>query len=103
MSYGLGGNQYFNCHIRNFIGQTVTVFTTSGGVSGAGFTGVVLAVSCDFVRLVVRQGSAPANPLGDSYGNGCNDRPYNDCCCYKVGAVIDIPVDKIACFVHNAI
>lgn len=103
MSSGLGGNQFFNCHIRNFVGQTVTVFTTSGGISGGGFTGVVLAVNCDFVRLVIRQGSAPANPLSDTYNNnGCYDKQYENCC-YKVGAVVDIPIDRIACFVHNAI
>lgn len=103
MSSGFGGNQFFNCHIGKFIGETVTIFTTSGGLSGSGFTGVVLSVNCDFVRLVVRQGSAPANPLGENYHHDrCEDR-RPERCCHKAGAVVDIPIDRIACFVHNAI
>ncbi len=103
MSSGFGGNQFFNCHIAKFIGETVTIFTTSGGLSGSGFTGVVLAVNCDFVRLVVRQGSAPANPLGENFNHErCDDR-HHERCCQKVGAVVDIPIDRIASFVHNAI
>jgi len=34
------------------IGQTVTIFTTSGGLSGSGFTGVLLSVDCNCVRLL---------------------------------------------------
>lgn len=103
MSSGFGGNQFFNCHIEKFIGETVTVFTTSGGLSGSGFTGVVLAVNCGVVRLVVRQGSAPANPLGENFNRDrCDDRRHERCC-HKAGAVVDIPIDRIACFVHNAI
>ena len=103
MSSGFGGNQFFNCHIGKFVGETVTIFTTSGGLSGSGFTGVVLAVNCDFVRLVVRQGSAPANPLGENFNyDRCDDRRHERCC-HKAGAVVDIPIDRIACFVHNAI
>ncbi len=106
MSCGCSGNQFFIPHIHKFIGQTVTIFTASGGVSGCGFTGVVLAVHCDFVRLVVREGSAPTNPLYDNYYNNYNDcdngSSYNKCC-YKTGAVVDIPIDRIVSFVHNAI
>lgn len=100
MSREFGGNQFFNCHIRKFIGETVTVFTTSGGASGDGFTGVLLAANCDFIRLVVRKGSAPDYPIG---GNFNRYRRHHDHCCYRAGAVIDIPIDMIAGFVHNAI
>ncbi|WMJ86485.1 hypothetical protein [Anaerocolumna sp. MB42-C2] len=104
MYNGFGGNEFFINHIRKFIGQTVTIFTTSGGLSGSGFTGVVLAVNCDFVRLVIQQGSAPTNPLNTNYNKGCyDDRRYDKDCCYRVGAVVDIPIDRIASFVHNAI
>ncbi len=102
MSCGCGRSQFFNSHIHKFIGQTVTIFTASGGVSGCGFTGVVLAVSCDFVRLVVQQGSAPSNPLDYNYDNCYDDKRYDNCC-YKAGTVVDIPIDRIASFVHNAI
>ena len=101
MSSGFSGNEFFINHIRKFIGQTVTIFTTSGGNSGSGFTGVVLAVNCDFVRLVIQMGSAPTNPLNN---NSCyDDGGYDRDCCYRVGAVVDIPIDRIASFVHNAI
>lgn len=35
-----------------YIGQTVTIFTTSGGLSGSGFTGVLISVDCDCIRLL---------------------------------------------------
>lgn len=92
-----------------FIGQTVTIFTTSGGASGCGFTGVLLRVSNDYVTLVNRIGTPPANPLSEIIcgnmnpncgqgGKGMDDRPI-----YNVGSVCDIPVDKIAAFCHNAV
>lgn len=55
-------------NLANHIGQTVTIFTTSGGQSGRGFTGVLAAVYPTFVRLVTQIGSAP----GCALGNCCN-------------------------------
>lgn len=57
-----------------YIGQTVTVFTTSGGVSGCGFTGVLISVDCNCIRLIDKIGEAPACPLGSSccYGSDNN-------------------------------
>ncbi|MHB8130790.1 MAG: hypothetical protein ACYDEX_17500 [Mobilitalea sp.] len=90
-----------------FIGQTVTIFTTSGGASGCGFTGVLLRVNPCFVTLVNRIGIAPANPLseeicGDRRGGGdcreMDERPI-----HSVGSVCDIPINKIAAFCHNAV
>lgn len=108
----------FADHLRRFIGETVTIFTTSGGQSGQGFTGVVLAVNDCFVRLITRIGSAP----GCALGNSCsNNRGYNNRCCdrdynynnynnynnggfnHTLGSVADIPIDRIASFVHNAV
>lgn len=102
-----------------FIGQTVTIFTTSGGASGCGFTGVLLRVNPCYVTLVNRLGTPPANPLSEvvcgnrRWGNdgrdngrdGCRDggRDYDDRPVYTVGSVCDIPVDRIAAFCHNAI
>lgn len=118
---GSSGNQNTSLvrHISRFIGETVTIFTTSGGASGCGFTGVVLSVNNCFVRLVTDQGMAPTNPLaenicGDMDDNGgpgsrgglslgrgnCNDRKNNS---REVGSVCDIPVDRIAAFCHNAV
>lgn len=61
----VGGN--FSVLLANYIGETVTIFTSSGGQSGAGFTGVVLAVNECFVRLITRIGPPP----GCSLGNVC--------------------------------
>lgn len=60
-----GGN--FAALLGNYVGETVTIFTSSGGQSGAGFTGVVLAVNNVFVRLLSRIGPPP----GCSLGNAC--------------------------------
>ncbi len=124
------GNHSLARHLCEFIGETVTIFTTSGGASGCGFTGVILAVNCNFVRLVTQQGSAPSNPLSESI---CGDFDEEDECNggmggglggkvgnvpggiggmggrkhrhngFKVGSVCDIPIDRIAAFCHNAV
>ena len=60
-----------------YIGRTVTIFTTSGGISGAGFTGVLAAVTPCVVKLITDVGAAPACPVGSSCececGNGCGN------------------------------
>lgn len=92
-----------------FIGETVTIFTTSGGVSGCGFTGVLIRVNPCFVTIVNRFGTAPASPIsrttcpqkggiGDAHDPGKDMFPI-----HSVGSVCDIPVDKIVAFCHNAI
>jgi hypothetical protein len=104
--------------LARHIGQTVTIFTTSGGQSGRGFTGVLASVNPNFVRLVTQIGSAP----GCALGNCCDDRHHRDCECDRdrrgdrdrdrdrfdcrgntLGSIVDIPVDRIAAFVHNAV
>jgi hypothetical protein len=134
----------FAANLARHIGQTVTIFTTSGGDSGSGFTGVLVSVNCHLVRLISQLGSAP----GCALGNCCDERRENtdnrvcteeennlsglenqidflggtsnvqgrgtnrenmgsrrriDCHGNTLGAVIDIPVDRIAAFVHNAV
>ena len=59
-------------HLRDQIGETVTIFTESGGQSGCGFTGVVLKVNPCFVRLTTCIGPAP----GCALGNGCSRGNY---------------------------
>ncbi|MCX8132002.1 MAG: hypothetical protein N3I35_18130 [Clostridia bacterium] len=66
MSDGFGGGS-FAALLSNHIGETVTIFTSSGGQSGSGFTGVVLSVNECFVRLITRIGPPP----GCSLGNAC--------------------------------
>lgn len=105
----------FMLHLSRYIGETVTIFVTSGGKSGLGFTGVILSVSSYYVRLITRIGPAPACPLG------------NTCTCVNekaniseveldhsennkwtivdniLGSITDIPIDKIAAFTHNTV
>lgn len=113
MSLGINGNfnggQFFARHLCNFIGETVTIFTASGGLSGNGFTGVILAVNCDFVRLVTKMGSAPTCPISDicdndnEFDNGCGRGRNNGRILHEVGSVCDIPIHQIVSFCHNAV
>jgi len=114
--------------LMRYVGQTVTVFTTSGGLSGSGFTGVLAGVHKGCVRLITDIGAPPACPIGSSCGGyfedgfvegagcgcggGCRGRGrgcglgasrrgwggYN-----WLGSVAVIPCDKIVSFTHNAI
>jgi len=107
-------------HLANFIGETVTIFTTSGGDSGSGFTGVLLSVNNCYVRLVTQIGVAPGCALGnccekhgkdyprsagidDQYENNIGNTGRFNCRGNTVGSVTDIPVSRIASFVHNAV
>lgn len=125
-NFGGGCSDNF-CHLLSkYIGETVTIFTKSGGQSGCGFTGVILGVNECFVRLITRIGPAPGCSLGNScgandggyansngYGGngyGCNfNQNYGGCGngggtpVYNVGSVTDIPICSIASFVHNAV
>jgi hypothetical protein len=129
MNMSFNGNRSnfgFNCcggsrgnglleHMREFVGETVTVFTTSGGVSGCGFTGVLISVNPCFIRLVTEQGTPPSNPLAENicgdFDNGPGRGPCgpnfvrggNDGHFRPVGSVCDIPVDRIVAFCHNAV
>lgn len=89
-----------------YIGQTVTIFTTSGGASGCGFTGVLICVGPTFVRLVSREGTPPTNPLAENICGDLHNTPSMQGIGpepFMVGSVVDIPVNRIAAFVHNAI
>lgn len=116
----MDGYNYFVNHLSRFIGETVTIFTTSGGQSGSGFTGVLISVNCNYVRLLTRIGPAPACALGNCcsgfapgsvgaengnfYENGTTNGGYGrNCGVYTVGSVTDIPLFTIASFVHNAV
>jgi len=124
---GLGGfpGNTFDCsgfanHMAKFVGETVTIFTTSGGPSGFGFTGLLIFVNKCIVRLLTQIGPGP----GCALGNCCN-KVFDDkhkifhgggnssdvsgatgrfnCDVSNVGSVTDIPVESIAAFVHNAV
>jgi len=89
------------------IGQTVTIFTMSGGLSGNGFTGVLLSVDKHCVRLLADIGAPPACPVGSACTNvmtpmgmdGGEDFMWGN----PLGAVCVIPTCSIAVFTHSAI
>lgn len=117
------GNDSLAHLLARHIGETVTIFTKSGGQSGCGFTGVILGVNDCFVRLITRIGPAPGCSLGNACGysdmdNKDMDNNYGYGCgytqnygggyghgnpIYNVGSVTDIPLNSIASFVHNAV
>lgn len=94
--------------LLSLTGETVTIFTTSGGDSGAGFTGVILCVGQCFVRLVTQIGPAPGCALGNCCGGvgeyggyGYGYAGYGGSV-RTVGSVTEIPIDKIAAVVSNS-
>lgn len=108
--------------LSKWAGTTVTIYTTSGGASGCGFTGVLILCDPCFVRLITCLGPAPCCSLGSTCNTCCcptydNCAPmgkrwgggrggygggHNQAIC-NVGAVVDIPIDRIVAFVHNAV
>jgi hypothetical protein len=94
------------CSLAKFVGQTVTIFTTSGGLSGCGFTGVLMSVDDCIVRILTKVGAAPGCPVGSDcgYPGGGYGSGAGKCGNYNfLGSITVIPVDRIASFVHNAI
>jgi len=87
--------------LSRYIGRTVTLYTTSGGMSGSGFTGVLVSVECDCVRLITSIGEAPACSLGSS----CHHIPTHRRNHRRnpLGSIVVIPMHSIASFVHDAI
>ena len=73
------GDNFMIDSLLRYIGQTVTIFTTSGGLSGSGFTGVLAGVHCGCIRLITDIGAPPACPIGSSC---CDGRwsENSDCC-----------------------
>ena len=51
-----------------YIGQTITIFTVSGGISGAGFTGVLAHVGNGCIKMITSIGAAPACAIGSECG-----------------------------------
>jgi len=56
--------------MARYIGQTVTIFTTSGGLSGNGFTGVLAGICGGCVKLITDIGAPPACPVGSACCGG---------------------------------
>ncbi len=86
--------------LRDNIGKVITVFTASGGCTGRGFTGLLVRVERDFIRLITSIPSAPCHPFGIRSGNlfddGCE-------CRRRFGTVLIIPIRQIVCFAFNEV
>lgn len=78
------------------MGQTITIFTTSGGISGHGFTGVLLMVSLDQIKLLTKIQSAPQITFKESFSHEEGDET-------SLGSVTNIPINKITAFIHNIV
>ena len=85
--------------LANNIGRVVTVFCKCGGASGCGFTGLLVRVDCDFIKLTTSIPCAPSNPFGlfINSGNAASNRR----CGNEFGTSCIIPTDAIVSFVFN--
>lgn len=111
-------------NLTRYIGQTVTIFTTSGGLSGSGFTGVLAGICDNTVKLITDIGAAPSCPIGNTccnrncsrgcsgnnfgfwfggFGNNFSNNYANNYGYNWLGSVTEIPISRIASFTHNAI
>jgi len=117
--------------MTRYLGQTVTIFTTSGGLSGNGFTGVLAGICNGCVRLITDIGAPPSCPIGSAccggfpnFGGEVIEEGFTGVgmcarggCCGRrerggrrrrwhhnwLGSVTEIPICKIVSFTHNAI
>ncbi len=48
--------------MARYVGQTVTVFTTGGGLAGNGFTGVLSGLCSGTIKLITDIGAPPSAP-----------------------------------------
>jgi hypothetical protein len=112
-NYSLGSNtkknkvvldeENFRNSLIKYIGQTITIYTVSGGASGSGFTGILLEVCKDHIKILTGIASAPDCSLGNSCipkENNIITRPSKD---ISLGTMTEVPLDKIAAFIHNTI
>jgi len=95
----------FSKHMSEYIGQTVTVYTTSAGAAGCGLTGVLLECTNTHLRLVTQIGPAPGKPKR----RACRKCPYYTSCMNAgkmlqgVGSIAEIPLKSLVIFVHNSL
>ncbi len=87
--------------LNAYIGQTVTIFTESGGISGSGFTGVLAGVNERYITLITDIGYPPACPIGSSCTGFYKNTRYSGI--NPLGSVAEIPTDKIVAFTRNTV
>jgi len=105
--------QFILDDLLKYTGQIVTIFTMSGGASGAGFTGILAGVSNNLVKLIID--IAPAHIYPNKINNICRQcKNFNNFFCannnfYKnhyfsyISSIAEIPISKIISFTHNAL
>ena len=111
---------FCNCaeDLCRFIGQTITIFTESGGLSGSGFTGVLISADCECIRLLTDFGLPPACPVGSActgrgldgfdgmdgrygffgrfgFGDGYTGNPFGSLCIIPTNRVVSYAVPVI--------
>jgi hypothetical protein len=107
-------NEVFSDNICRYIGSTVTIFLRAGGICGSGITGVLISSNSTYISLLTHIGPPPACPLFNSCSFKFRTFPLpmpNYSCLsvkygkpiFQTGSITNIPVNKIAAFVHNAI
>jgi hypothetical protein len=92
--------------LKDEVGSVVTIFTQSGGASGCGFTGLLVRVDHDFVKLVTSFPAAPEHPFHRCCCGCGNNVNWNKRFCngsHVLGSVCCIPTDKIVSYVVNAV
>jgi hypothetical protein len=95
----------FSQHMSQYIGQTITVYTTSGGVAGCGLTGVLSQCTASHITLITHIGPPPEKPKSKA----CRSCPYYKSCLEaaeklrEVGSVAEIPLHSLVIFVHNSL
>ena len=67
------------------LGRVVTVFTSSGGNSGKGFTGVLVSSNSRSIKLITSVPNISPNPFNNPSSS----------CVTQFGTNIEIPTDKI--------
>lgn len=104
-------NMNFIDNLRLYIGELVTIFTIDGGNTEQGFSGVLVEINGYFLRLQTKIGTGPACFL-ENYSDSDNsqenyydiysrnDKYHNEKNC-NCQCLVDIPIDKIAAFVHS--
>ncbi|MBE6823181.1 MAG: hypothetical protein E7518_08835 [Ruminococcaceae bacterium] len=85
--------------LKKNLGRVVTVFTSSGGCTGRGFTGLLVEANDEFIKLVTSLPSAPRHPLGLDSANWLG----SDSCTGRLGTSCVIPTNQIVCYAFNQI
>jgi hypothetical protein len=91
-------NELLSDMLQKYLGQTVTIFTNSGGPSGLGFTGVLMFADNTCVKLLTVPGIPPACPFFYKFARLSLKTGIR-----TIGSIAVIRIEKIAAFIHNAV